>query len=591
MKRHLSSRFPVYLKFLVTFSLLSTLLATAPAALADMTNGPGASAGPGPGTSTASCCTISYSGNGNTGGTAPSPLTASGQITLAGNTGNLVKTGFDFDGWNDRADGTGTIYPIGFTGTIYANVLFYAYWIPTTYKITYHGNGNTGGSVPSPTLGNGSVTFATNSGGLVKGGYTFSGWNNQANGLGFTFAPNSIMGLNADMDVYAVWTPVTYSITYSGNNNTAGSIPPPTVGYGSVYLANNTGGLTRTGFTFAGWSTQVGGSYTLFPEHAPWNLNTNINLFAVWIPITFTITYLGNGNTGGTAPSPTIGLGTVSLAGNTGSLVKAGSTFGGWNVLASGLGTNRAVLSSYNLQTNTTFYAKWTPNIYRVTYSGNGNVGGSVPPQFMGSGTTNLAFNSGTLVKTNFVFGGWNSQANGLGTTYGVNSVYTLVANVTLFAKWNPKPHTVTYVGNGNTSGSAPSATSGAGSTTLAGNTGTLAKTGATFGGWNTQANGSGTTYAAGATYNITADVTLFAKWVVAPPKLTYVGNGNTGGTAPGSVTTTAVFTLAQNTGGLVKTGHTFGGWNTQANGLGTTYPVGMIFNITADLTLYAKWN
>jgi len=42
---------------------------------------------------------------------------------------------------------------------------------------------------------------------------------------------------------------------------------------------------------------------------------------------------------------------------------------------------------------------------------------------------------------------------------------------------------------------------------------------------------------------------------------------------------------------GLSRTGYTFGGWNTNAAGTGTTYPAGSSFKPTASVTLYAKWD
>ncbi|CAH1213359.1 hypothetical protein PAECIP111893_03675 [Paenibacillus plantiphilus] len=77
--------------------------------------------------------------------------------------------------------------------------------------------------------------------------------------------------------------------------------------------------------------------------------------------------------------------------------------------------------------------------------------------------------------------------------------------------------YTVTYSGNGATSGSAPTdGGSYAGGVAVAvyGNLGNLSKTGYTFAGWNTQADGDGANYAAGAIFTMeTANVTLYAKW------------------------------------------------------------------------------
>lgn len=81
---------------------------------------------------------------------------------------------------------------------------------------------------------------------------------------------------------------------------------------------------------------------------------------------------------------------------------------------------------------------------------------------------------------------------------------------------------------------------------------------------------------------------------------VTYDGNGSTGGTAPIDDTTytssNKTVTVLDNDS-LVKANaspvfnYTFGGWNTRADGKGTTYDAGETFTITADTTLYAIWN
>ena len=78
--------------------------------------------------------------------------------------------------------------------------------------------------------------------------------------------------------------------------------------------------------------------------------------------------------------------------------------------------------------------------------------------------------------------------------------------------------------------------------------------------------------------------------------KVTYDGNGNTSGTVPvdansTTYTSTSSVTVLGNTGTLAKTGYTFGGWNTKADGTGTTYAAGNTFTMgTSAVTLYAKW-
>jgi uncharacterized protein (TIGR02145 family)/uncharacterized repeat protein (TIGR02543 family) len=71
-----------------------------------------------------------------------------------------------------------------------------------------------------------------------------------------------------------------------------------------------------------------------------------------------------------------------------------------------------------------------------------------------------------------------------------------------------------------------------------------------------------------------------------------YDGNGNTGGSTPVSqIKTKGVpLTLSGNTANLVKTGCTFVGWNTAAEGNGTDYTIGASYTADDSIKLFAKW-
>ncbi len=75
---------------------------------------------------------------------------------------------------------------------------------------------------------------------------------------------------------------------------------------------------------------------------------------------------------------------------------------------------------------------------------------------------------------------------------------------------------------------------------------------------------------------------------------VTYDGNGNDQGDVPvdnSSHEEGAEVTVLGNTGSLTKEGYTFAGWNTAANGSGSTYQAGETFPMgTANVTLYARW-
>ncbi|MCR8632702.1 GLUG motif-containing protein [Paenibacillus radicis (ex Xue et al. 2023)] len=74
---------------------------------------------------------------------------------------------------------------------------------------------------------------------------------------------------------------------------------------------------------------------------------------------------------------------------------------------------------------------------------------------------------------------------------------------------------------------------------------------------------------------------------------LDYDGNGNTSGTVPTSHSYMPGVKASIYTGtlDLIKTGYTFDGWNTQANGTGSSYNPGDSYIITSNTTLYAKWS
>ncbi|MBS4028758.1 MAG: InlB B-repeat-containing protein, partial [Ignavibacteriales bacterium] len=113
-------------------------------------------------------------------------------------------------------------------------------------------------------------------------------------------------------------------------------------------------------------------------------------------------------------------------------------------------------------------------------------------------------------------------------------------------------------------------------------------KVGYTFSGWNTSADGSGTAYADGANYSFTASITLYAQWTINSYTVTFDNNTGTGTMSNQSANYNTPTALTTNT--FTKTGYTFSGWNTAADGSGTAYADGANYNFTASITLYAQW-
>jgi uncharacterized repeat protein (TIGR02543 family) len=159
-----------------------------------------------------------------------------------------------------------------------------------------------------------------------------------------------------------------------------------------------------------------------------------------------------------------------------------------------------------------------TTSTYTVTYNGNDNTGGSAPTD-----ASSYAANApvtvlgvASLTRTGKVFDGWNTQADGSGTSYAAGATLTMGSqNVTLYAKWRDPG--VSYYSNNATGGNIPASTASyaAGTTvTVLGNTANLVRTNYAFYAWNTAADGTGTTYAGSATFAMPGtDVGLYAMW------------------------------------------------------------------------------
>ena len=130
---------------------------------------------------------------------------------------------------------------------------------------------------------------------------------------------------------------------------------------------------------------------------------------------------------------------------------------------------------------------------------------------------TKVAITTNTFTKSGHTFAGWNTLADGTGTSYADNADYTFDSDVTLFAQWTNTGFTVTF--NNNSGTGTMAAQSSLVPANLTANS--FTRSGYTFTGWNTIAGGGGTPFADIAQYSFSTNAVLFAQWslnYVAPP-------------------------------------------------------------------------
>ena len=300
---------------------------------------------------------------------------------------------------------------------------------------------------------------------------------------------------------------------------------------------------------------------------------------SITIPARTSYTVSFNANSGSGAPSSQTKWYGESLTLSSTKPTRSGYSFRRWNTNTSDSGTAYSAGGTYTGNAALSLYAIWNPIIY---YKPNG-ASGSDTSQTKTYGTTATLKAASTYSRSGFTFKRWNTNTTDTGTGYSAGASYTSNATVTLYAIWN---RTVTYNKNcSDTVGSLPSAQTAIATSAITLSSNTPTRTGYAFKQWNTKTDNSGTTYAKGATYaKNAASVTLYAIW-----NRTVTYNANGGSNAPSAQTEIATKNITITSSQPTRSGHTFLGWNTSADGTGTNYSAGSTYS-GANVTLYAKW-
>ena len=527
------------------------------------------------------------------------------------------RSGYTFTGWQ-KEDGTAVSDAAGAVGewNIAEDVSLTASWSVVTYDVTYNNiEGATHSNPATYTVEDAAVALQD----AAKTGYTFLGWYSDAEfaqevseidtsacedvelwarwevitytatfvnsdgtvgtvdfdiedtvlsepavpqRTGYTGAWEDYEIKAEDLTINAVYTPITYNITYENTKGAANNNPATyNIETATITLSD----ITSPGYTFEGWF--IGEEKVESIELGSYG---DITLTAKWAVITYNITYIYDDTMGDLAEGAQLkSTYTIEEQFEFTPLVchTTGYNFAGW-FTQKDLGTGEQVTGvSLGSTGDITVYAQWGLEVYSIFYRGTEGAENSNPVTYTIESET---FTIAPLSRAGYNFLGW-FEADGetpAQTTVSTGSY----GDLEFYAKWQVVGYTITYnMYDGEWEGEAsPAAYTIEESVTFT----DLAREGYFFAGWYSLAEGGELT--TGIALGSTGNVTVYARWINFDPE---------GGSEIN-------YDMEYSSSGLTKPEdpskdyYDFGGWFTDES-----FEDEFDFSLPErSLTLYAKW-
>ena len=406
-------------------------------------------------------------------------------MTQVLNANTFIYPGYAFVEWNTMQDGSGTSYTDKQAVSNLGNVTLYAQWTPTTYTITYVDavNGTDNVTNTNPTnyaYMDNAITLAE----PTRLGFVFDGWTYEGQDTP-TKSVIIAQGTYGDLTFTAHWRPGTitlttefgsytlidgHTLTGTGGPETHISIAEgATVTLSDVIINDITDDMHHlwSGITCEGDATiiladgtinNLKGGYWSFP--------------GISVPENKTLTIQGNGTLYSSSNGHGPGIGTDGYSSGDGNIIIKGGTIiatgskknpgiggiyrsysgnititdGVTSVTATAgaeapysIGSGRGTVTiggvvTDNIPQGTFTYNPSDRTPYTVTFDANGGEGSMDVQEFVSN--TPKALTANVFTRTNHVFDGWNTKADGTGTNYSDGQTVINLGNVTLYARW-----------------------------------------------------------------------------------------------------------------------------------------------------------
>ena len=514
---------------------------------------------------------IIFNANGGTGVMRDQSVDTDDTVALNANT--FTNEGYVFTGWSTTPSGS-VLYAdkAQYTMGTESAYTLYAIWRIKGYTISYQLNQGTVSGNPSEYFKT-TPTFTLKN--PTRPGYTFLGWS----GTGITGMSKTVtiaQGSVGDRTYTANWEANTNSIIFHANGG-SGSMANQGMRTGeSGKLSMNQ--FYATGCNFLGWATVQDGD-VVYKDGATFTMGTasTYHLYAVWNVEKYSITYqLNKGEVSGNPANFTVLTPTFTLSNPT----RPGYTFLGWS--GTGIdGTSKAVTVEKGSVGNRTYTANWEANRNTIVFHPNGGTG-TMENQTIPTDESQTLTRNG-FTKAGYTFVGWAISSD-TAVKYQDGASYTMGVEETyhLYAIWTPNQNTLTFDGNGATSGSMDALRKYSDEKFMLPGVG-FSKTGYSFKGWSKTPNGT-VLVQDGADYTMDCQdqVILYAVWGINQYTITIEANGGKGTTK-----ITQDYNTVVKAPTLTRSGYAFEEWFADAD-FKTVYNFA---TMPADnITVYVKW-
>jgi uncharacterized repeat protein (TIGR02543 family) len=356
-----------------------------------------------------------------------------------------TRSGYSFVNWHSDVELNNVF---DFSSGISTNTIIYAKWQGLPYTVTFDKQqGTTGDNSVEVTFG----SAMTSADAPTRFGYNFAGYFSQANGQGtqyYNASMNSINNWNITQNttLFANWNAKLIAISF--NNGTGASVTSAV----NATFAQPMPAATKptlTGHDFMGYYTQASAQGTRYYDEdmaslLNWESETATTLFAHFTPSVYVISFnQNNGN------DPSFANKSVTYNASFDALPtidRTGYDFAGWYDATTG-GNLINEQTTVSIVQDTTYYARWTPMTFTITFNKDGGTGGSDSLTASYEQTLPVA----TIPnRSGYTFNGYYTELNGAGIQYYSDNMspiinYTLLSGVTLYAKWTANNYAFTF--------------------------------------------------------------------------------------------------------------------------------------------------